>query len=435
MPGEEELKPQGDNIEALDGRDFVPPDDRAEPIVETRQRQDDPAPKDEAPKEIKQGSPFDKNRQSIVEKLRAQRDQNDKNPTIDIPADMERQHVGPHIATREDRNRPPAPVAVEELKPENIPAPRRVTVKVNGEVRELDEQQALDYAQVALASEDILNRAKRERDAALEERRLASEELAELRRLRADHSSRPEGQPTPTPVKAEDTKPATDEELDSLIDAIQTGEIADARRAFQQYGDQIERRMMEKLGNIDQRIAATIRQRDEDARVQNETNQVISAFAAENDDLTSSDMRMEVLIDQVVKVQREHLQAINVTDEQIASIAQKYQIAPAVAIGRATRFLREKGHAIPDNATIMRTAANRVREGFGLTAPAARQQPAQLPDPTPSIMADRIERKQAMAPQPRRANISPGADPAPEKSQEQRRIDAVRQMKAMRRGR
>jgi hypothetical protein len=253
---------------------------------------------------------------------------------------------------------------------------------------------------------------------------------------KADHSSKPEGQPKPTQVQAEDTKPAkTDEELDGLIDAIQTGEIADARKAFQQYGDQIERRMMEKIGNIDQRIAATIRQRDADTRVQNETNQVISAFAAENDDLASSDMRMEVLIDQVVKVQREHLREINVTDEQIADIAQKYQIAPAVAIGRVTRFLREKGHQIPDNATIMRTAANRVREGFGLTAPGARPQPVPVADPTPSIMADRIERKQAMGPQPRRANISPGADPAPEKSQEQRRIDAVRQMKAMRRGR
>jgi hypothetical protein len=433
MPGDEELKPQG---EQLDGRDFVPPNDAAEPIPETRQRQDDVAPKaDEPAKEIKQGSPFDKNRQSIVEKLRAERDKNDKNPSIDIPADMERKQVGPHIATREDRNRPPAAVAIEELKPENIPEPRRVTLKVNGEERVLDEQQALDYAQVALASEDILNKAKREREAALEERRLASEELAELRRLRADHSSKPEAQSNPTPVKAEDTKPATDEELDSLIDAIQTGEIPDARKAFQQYGDQIERRMLEKLGNIDQRIATTIRQREEDTRVQRETQQVISAFLSENDDFESHPLRAKALIDETVEVMRDNLKAIGVQEETITNISRKYNVAPQVAVGMATRMLRGNGYELDDSAAVMRTAAKRVREGFGLTAPAARQQPAQVTDPTPSIVADRIERKQAMSPQPRRANISPGADPAPEKSQEQRRIDAVRQMKAMRRGR
>lgn len=435
MPGDEELKPQGDNLEKLDGRDFVPADDRAEPIIESRQRQDDPAPREEAAKEVKHGSPFEGKRNSIVEKLRAQRDQNDKAPSIALPAEMERERVGPHVATREDRNRPPAPVAVEELKPENVPAPRRVRLKVNGEERELDEQQALDYAQVALASEDILNRAKREREAAQEERRLASEELAELRRLRADHSRSPAGQPAPAPVKAEDTKPATDEELDNIIEAIQTGDIPDAKRALSQYGDQIERRMLEKIGDIDARIAATTRRQQEDARVQNETNQVINAFAAENDDLASSDLRMRVLIDEVVEVQRETLRNLNVTDDQITQVAQHYKIAPQVAIGRMTRFLREKGHEIPDNAAIMREAAARVRKGFDLPDPANRQQPAPTVDPTPSIMADRIERKQAMAPQPRRANVSPGADPAPEKSQEQRRIDAVRQMKAMRRGR
>jgi hypothetical protein len=76
-----------------------------------------------------------------------------------------------------------------------------------------------------------------------------------------------------------------------------------------------------------------------------------------------------------------------------------------------------------------------VREGFGLPDPAVRKDPPPVVNPTPSIVADRVERKQAMPFQPRRANVPPGSETVTEKSQEQRRIDAVRQMKASRRGR
>ena len=435
MPGDEELKPQGDNIEALDGRDFVPPNDAAEPAPETRQRQEDPAPKDETPKEVKHGSPFDKSRQSIVEKLRAQRDQNDKNPSIDIPADMERKQVGPHIATREDRNRPPAEEVAKAIDPENIPAPRRERLKINGVEGEYDWEQVKEYAQVALASQNILNDAKQIKEREKAALQAAEERLAAVEKLLANHSQSTQQQPTPTPVKAEDTKPATDEELDDIIDRIQTGDVKDAANALRKFGAQILEKAKADLGDVRQTVTATIRQQQEDARVQNETNQVITAFAAENDDFASSDMRMKVLIDQTVDVMEENLKALNVTDETITNIARKFGVARQFAVGMATRMLRDKGYQLPDSAAVMRTAATRVREGLGLAAPAARQQPAPVADPTPSIMADRIERKQAMSPQPRRANISPGADPAPEKSQEQRRIDAVRQMKAMRKGR
>ena len=223
--------------------------------------------------------------------------------------------------------------------------------------------------------------------------------------------------------------------MDDIIDRIQTGDVKDAANALRKFGAQILEKAKADLGDVRQTVTATIRQQQEDARVQNETNQVITAFAAENDDFASSDMRMKVLIDETVDVMRDNLKALNVTDETITNIARKFGVVPQYAVGMATRMLRDKGYQLPDSAAVMRTAATRVREGLGLAAPAARQQPAPVADPTPSIMADRIERKQAMSPQPRRANISPGADPAPEKSQEQRRIDAVRQMKAMRKGR
>jgi len=435
MAGEED-KPQGDNLEQLDGRDFVPADDRAEPVAETRERQDAPAPRqEEEPLKPKEGNPFDAKRNSIVEKLRAQRDNNDKNPSIDIPPEMERQQVGPHVATREDRNRPPAEEVAKAIDPENVPVPRRVRLKVQGVEGEYDEEQVKEYAQIALASQDILNDAKliKEREkAALQ---AAEERLAAVERLLANHSQSTQQQTTPTPVKAEDTKPATDEELDDIIDQIQTGDVKDAANALRKFGAQLLEKAKADLGDVRETVAATIRQQQEDARVQNETQQVISSFLSENDDFSSHPLRARALIDETVEVMRDNLKAIGVKDETIANIGRKFNVAPQVAVGMATRMLRENGYQLDDSATVMRTAASRVREGFGLTAPVARQQPAPVVDPTPSIVAERIERKQAMAPQPRRANIAPGADAVPAKSQEERRKDAVANMRAFRRGR
>jgi exonuclease VII small subunit len=434
MPGDEELRPQGDNLEQLDGRDFVPPSDSAEPIPETRQPQADIPRAEEAPKEVKQGSPFDAKRNSIVDKIRAQRDANDKNPTIDIPPEMERQQVGPHVATREDRNRPPAEQVAQQIE-ENIPAPRRMRLKVNGVEGEYDEAQVIGYAQIALASQDALNEAKTARERAKAAEEAATERLAAVERLLANHSQSTQQQPAPAQAKAEDTKPATDEELDEIIDQIQTGDLKDAANALRKFGAQILEKAKADLGDVRQTVAATIRQQQEESRVQHETQRVIDAFAAENDDLASNDMRMKVLIDETVEVMRDNLKALGVHDDTITNISRKFGVAPQVAVGMATRMLRDKGYQLDDSAAVMRTAAKRVREGFGLTAPVVRPQPVHAADPTPSIMAERVERKQAMAPQPRRANIAPGAEAAPVKTQEQRRADAVANMRAFRRGR
>lgn len=422
---------------ADDLRQLETPADNTEPVIETRERQpeQDVAPAEKKP-EIQYGTPADRKRNEINE--RSQRQLEERGAKIERSDETERMMGGQNLQTRADREAAAAPPQdASHITAADIPAPRRVRVKVNGEEREIDEEQAIGYAQVALASEDILNKAKRERDAALEERRLASEELAELRRLRADHSSKPEGQPNPTPVKAEDTKPATDEELDSLIEAIQTGEIEDARKALQkhddQFGQQVERRILEKIGDIDQRIAATTQRREEDSRVQHETQKVIDEFAARNNDIVSFPMRMKALIDESVEVLEENLKAINVQDETITGIARKFNVARQAAVGIATRMLREKGYQLPDNAEVMRVAESRVRAGLGLPDPATRPAPVQTVDPTPSIMAERDARKAAMAPQPRRANVSPGPDLGPAKSKEDLAREHIRQVKVSRR--
>lgn len=427
-----------------DVRQLETPADGVEPVIETRERPQDQAEAPEARQpEIRYGTAADRKRNAVNERFQRQRDE-ERGARIDRPDEAERMMGGHNLQTRSDREAAEAEAKAQDaadITAADIPAPRRVTLTVNGQQREVDEEQVKNYAQIALASEDILNTAKREREAANEERRLASEGLAELNRLRADHSRSQAEQPDPAQTKAEDTKPATEEELDSLIEAIQTGEIEDARKALQKHGDQIgqqvEKRILEKIGDIDQRIANTTRRRDEDARVHTETMGVINTFLAENEDFNSHPKRGEALISESIVVMRENLAAIGVKDETITNIAQKFNVPRDIAVSLATRRLREQGYELPDGATVMQSAAKRVREGFGLPDPtprkAAEPQPARQVDPTPSILADRDARKAAMAPQPRRATVTPGPDLGPAKSKEELAREHIRAVKVSRR--
>lgn len=413
-----------------DLRQLETPADNTEPVIESREREPERVEAAEEKKpEIQYGTPADRKRNAINDRFQRQQDEN--GAKVERSDETERMMGGSNLQTRADREAAEAAANVQDashITPADVPPPRRIRLKVNGEERELDEEQVNGYAQIALASQDILNDAKRDRAA-------AQAELAELRQLRADQSRRQTEQPAPAQIPAEDTKPAkTDEELDEIIEAIQTGDPTDAKRALNKYGDQIERRMMEKIGNIDERIAATTQRLNDTARVNNEANTAIAAFAQENADFASRPLMVKALADEMVEVMRETLRELNVKDETISHIAKTQGIAPQAAIGRAMNELRRRGYELPNHREVIDRAAMRVRDGFGIPAPAARQEaPAPAVNQTPSILADREARKAAMAPQPRRANVSPGPDLTPAKSKEELARDHVRQMKVSRR--
>lgn len=424
---------------ADDIRQLETPSDTTEPSIETRQREPDVADTPEPKKpEIQFGSKADRKRQEINERFQRQVDE--RGAKVERADETERMMGGSNLQTRADREAAEAAAKMQDasqVTAEDIPPPRRVRLKVNGEDREYDEDQVQSYAQIALASEDILNTAKRERQAAQDERQQVINELAELRRMRADHSRTPTEQPNPAPVKAEDTKPATDEELDSLIEAIQTGEMEDAKRALAKHGDQIvqqaERRMMERIGDIDQRIVATTRQMQEDARVQAESQAIIRDFSQENDDFAQSATRQRVLADEVENVMRANLRSLNIPDDMITQVSRQFNIDEKAAIGQINRKILSLGYSLPDNASVLREAADRVRKEFGMPGP-RKQAPAPAAQAsTSSILAERDARKQAMAPQPRRATVTPGPDLGPAKSKEELAREHIRAVKVSRR--
>jgi hypothetical protein len=425
-----------------DPRDLTPTADNVE-VVETRQAPAEAEPavavREEQPKP-REGGKFDDKRAAIIEKIKAQRRQQDI-PLRSLPVEeAETRAPVPAVERPADR----APVQVQpspEVKLDNIPAPLRHKLKVNGREVEVDDAQMTALAQKALASDDIIGEAKFARAQ-------AQTRLAEVERMLANQSQAEQLQPKPANAPAEDTKPATDAELDDIIDRIQTGDIKEGVEALRKFGKQVTDQVLEtvrsNLGDVDARMAATIQHAQENARVQADTQRVLDSFVAENPDFSQSQRRLEVLFDSTVDVMRDNLFAIGVRPDVLQNFAQTNGLAPQAAIGFAYRKLRSEGHQLADPSVVMMDAAKRVRTEFGMPEP-QREQPVQVaarvqpPADNTNFVAERIERKQAMAPQPRRANISPGIDAAPTASTEdaldQKRRQAVMQMRASRRGR
>jgi hypothetical protein len=416
-----------------DARELVAPADNTDPTPEILQQQEEaPVAKEEDPERPKVGGKFDDKRNAVAERIKAMRDGRDPESAVEVPSDLQKRMYG-DVETAEDRRTPPEEQQpAKALEAEDIPAPKKKVLKVNGRDVEVDDSQIEDHARRSLAAEDILGQAKRERD---EARQL----LADLQKERAIHSPAPAQQPTPAKAQAEDSKPATDAELDSVIDAIQVGTKEEAAQALAKYGDQLIRRVSENLGDLDQRIEAAANRREQDRQVKAAAEDTLATFRAENADFENSEMRQQVLFEETVHVMAEKLIDLGVKPETLENYARQHGLAPQAAVGAAYRQLMSMpdfAGKLPDPATNLREAADRVRKGLGLPAPQQQERPAPAPKAdTTQFVAERTERKQAMQPQPRRANVVSSQDAPPQRSKEEKDRLAVQRMRVARRGR
>lgn len=424
---------ENENIQSDAVQDLATPGDFVEPATE-RARQEDAPKVVETPKEPVEGSPFNEKRMSIAEKVRAQRQAKLDDPGIEIPEDMAHNYGGRKAETRGDRQRQAEEAKDRMVDPAanaDLPAPARHKLKVNGRDVEVNDEQYRSLAQKAAASEQILEDAKLARAQ-------AQQRLAEVERLMADHSRTVQPQPAPANAPAEDTKPATDDELDAIIDAIQVGDRKAAGEALKKFGADVGQQVLERarseLGNLDERIAATIQQNEVKSRVADESRRVVESFASENDDFgpTAPARRHAALFEATVDVMRENLFAIGVRPETLQNIAREKKLAPQAMISFAYSEMTKLGYPLPKHDVVLKTAATKVRSDFGMSAPATKA-PAR---DTSTFVAERTERKQAMPSQPRRANTAPATD-APTNAQNrlESRKNAVAQMRASRRGR
>lgn len=422
------------NNEDISVRDLNGPADLAEPRTE---RFDEPREErqiEDKPQSEPKTGPFVDKRAAMYEKFKAQRDADEaENGIRALSDDVERSRVGDTVETFADReakrNAPPEPVRqAEPVVQADAPAPSRKTFRVQGRDIELDETQITVAVQKALAAEDVLEDAKRKR-AALDQ------QLAEAQAFMAANQRQQAASAQTSQSMPEDTKPG-DADLEAIIDTIQVGDPKEAAaalsRALARNAAQVEQALIQRIGNIDDRIAATTRQMDADRTAQSEAETALRSFQSENADLLANQTRLKTFQDATTGHMEQALYGIGVEPRAIDAIAAQRNMTRAQAVGWAYTKSRQMGYQLPSYSDVLKDAGQTVRRDFGLSSPQAAPKPQA--ETQQSFTAERDQRKAAITPQPKRANVAPGSDPA-QKSDDDKRLDYIRERRMLLKGR
>lgn len=420
-----------DGQQTDDPRDLIAPPDNTEPVAE-RVIQPEPAaaePVKEEKKEPAIGSPFARNKTAAVEAYRKSREPKEGEAEFQaLPEAVEKSRFGANVETRADREakreeaRNPQPKAEDQPEQPVVETPQvvRRTLKVQGRDVELTQDEIDRLAQTAYAAGDILGRAKRERAE-------AAEILETVRKQTvANHSQPATDRPSPQQTTPEDTKPG-DDELDEIIDRIQVGDRNEAKAALKKHGDLIERRLEEKIGDLDTRIADTIRTREETNQTAQRTREVWDGFVSAEPAFKDNRTLQTALVAETTNQMKHELLNLGVREEILERYQQQSGLSEVDVVAKAYRDLLGQGHKLPSHGDILMQSAKSIRQGLGIRDPA----------PTPQVVtydpAERVERKRVLTPQPRRANIPAGAEA--EASREDKMREAVRARRSYTRGR
>ncbi len=178
-------------------------------------------------------SAFDSKRADIVARFRTSRTDDADDARDDI-SDFARSGMPPEFE-------PPAPVVEPEPEPAAAPEPepaarpQMVKVKVHGVEKEVPLEEALGKAQIAYASENILDEVKalkRELGDALRGNQQPPRGQADQTQVRPNGAQTTEGQPSTEPAAGDPN--TTEDPLVKLIETLQFGDPNEARELLQQ---------------------------------------------------------------------------------------------------------------------------------------------------------------------------------------------------------
>ena len=391
-----------------------------------------PQEKPEAKEPVKVGGKYEDKRKAIADKAKALRAGN--NPELESEvAKARKRMVGHNVGSPqiiEDAVDDAVDDTVEQVEDKPVVKPAtKHKLKVHGREVELDDAQLLAAAQKAVASDDILDEAKRARSE-------ARELLESVRAARADQPTQAQPQ-KPQPAQA---TPADDVDMDEVIERIQVGTPEAGIAALEKFGDRIERRLLAKIGNLEEVIANQVDQVTETRIREKETRDIIASFGADNPEFAASKALQGALALETADTMRVFMRDIGVEDGVLARFMEKAmvenpQMNEAQAVGAAYRFLQTKGHELPSHGEVLNAAAVSIRKQMGMpekTPAAVKPAPRETTQNTTSQHVQlRTERKQVMQTQPRRASVAQSLE-AQEQSRDDARRKAVEQMRASR---
>lgn len=363
--------------------------------------------------EITIGSPFDSKRSDVYAKARAKRAENEgENEFAIVPPEHEKRFFGENTKTRSDRIAEERAARGEE--PGDDQQPKTRVIKVNGKDVTLSDDDLVAHASRALASDGILEGAKATRD---ETKRLLEEVQALRAAIPAADASTDDGKKRPETAAIPDGV-----DLDDIVDRIQVGDKEQAKEAMQLYGAQIEERVLQRLGNLDNVVDQRMRAIGENNRAAREVEEALSTF----DDIKVNDQPVlhtrpgrAALTQESIVIMRDAMRDAGLEDGFVEQLKTSHGMNEL----QATRYCYDEmvklGHVLPTRGKIIADAGESVLKQFGIRR-------APKVDPT-DVRDVRQERKQDIRSQPRRAQ-QPSALPATEKTREEARLSAVRKM-------
>ncbi len=342
----------------------------------------------------------DDKRSAIINKFRTDRAQIAAEQTDDI-SDFTRSGMPPEFA------QPNAPVIDQgddevgqgQQQPDpQQPEPRRFKLKVHGQDVELTEDEMIAKAQIALASDNILDEAKsksRELDTILTD---ARNRVARVDPPNTNQVRQPNTQ-TAEETEVGDDAPANQGNIDNLIEAIQFGDPEDARQKLEKTIESTARTI----------VTQTLEQQrftDEGAR----TAKVLKDFEDSHADIAKDPMARAAIEAEVLNQQVEDIKALGVDPATLRPDG----LPPTPGdIANAHRWYRTKGFKVTAPAELLEKSTNKFLEWKGVKPANKPAEPAPGAQPRVDVTVDRTARRQAIPQQPNRT-----ASPKPAQQQQ-----------------
>lgn len=366
--------------------------------------------REEKPAEPKVGSKFDDKRARIAAEAKARREANEGEKELPIVSpEREKNVFGDEVRTRQDRIDEQRAARGEE-PPATAPATRKI--KVNGREIELSEDDIIKHASRALAGDDHLETAKAER---AETRRL----LEEVRSVRAAIPERPAAS---SETKEAETPAAIpgDAELDSIVDRLQVGEVAEARAALAKYGEIIEERLLNKIGNLDEVVDSRVNAIAENRRRTSEASETWNSFKDGKPEYDKPAFQTAIATEAAVVMRRKLVES-GLDDEFIEHVKAQNGLDEPRAVRLIYDEMKKRGTQLPTTGEILAEADKSLFPNRAAPRPAT---------PTPDLDSRR-ERKDMIRSQPRRAAM-PSALENREKSRIEVQREAIHKMRLAR---
>lgn len=399
-------------------RDEVPPlDDDIEPAEQAAARDDadDGADQDAEPVE-KAESP----REAAVRRYRELRAQREAAASGDTSEDD-----GASDGDEQDDPEPaPARAQPQKVEPESADEPE-FEVKVHGQTKKLKASELVAKAQIALASENILDEVKSlKRDMEARAQRGRSSDPADQQDEDDGLNAQEDDRSPKEPAKANQRKPVLDaEKLEDIVERIQIGDKAEGRAALSELIDAISGSAPENSAMKPEEIGRVVTEQIARARFKSEIEEATGKFRQEYAGVVSDPDVLDASLRRLGAELRQDLTAAGMAPEKIDKLSTDQLL-------EFHQQARMAGHKTRGYSQILDKVGKEVSQKFGAILPSRETSPTnRSQQPTPSAsLNERVDRKRSAPVQPRTAGVRASDSQPKPKS----RADVIAEMRRSR---